>query len=232
MYRLSLNNDVNWCMANDKPELPLLGVGHPRCRGQVMRSDRPMARRRWPVAAMLAALAGAALAGAALADGEPRFADGAAMFPANCAVCHRANGAGTPGLAPPLTEYPPRFVASAEGRRQLALTVLFGMYGDIVVGGRHYNFKMPEFTRLDDAALAATLNYVVFDLGHAAAALALLAAADLAAQRARALTIAPRATIAPRSWRGSRRERRAAAVGRRPGRGARGGAGRGRARAA
>ena len=147
-----------------------------------MRGGRPGAVLRWVAAATLGAVAGAALA-----DGEPRFADGAAAFQANCAVCHRANGAGTPGLAPPLTEYPPRFVATAEGRRQLALTVLYGMYGDIVVGERHYNFKMPEFTRLADATLAATLNYVVFDLGHASADLAPLAAADLAAERAHAL---------------------------------------------
>jgi mono/diheme cytochrome c family protein len=130
---------------------------------------------------------GAVLAGGALADGEPRFADGAATFQANCAVCHRANGAGTPGLAPPVTDYPPRFVATPEGRRQLALTALFGMYGDIVVGERHYNFKMPEFTRLDDAVLAAVLNFVAFDLGHAPADVAPLAASDLAAERGRAL---------------------------------------------
>ena len=61
------------------------------------------------------------------------------------------------------------------------------MYGDIVVGERHYNFKMPDFTRFDDATLAAVLNYVVFDLGHAPADLGPLAAADLAAERARAL---------------------------------------------
>ena len=142
----------------------------------------------------LQTLAGAAaatlatvLAGPAHADAEPRFADGAATFQANCAVCHRANGTGTPGLAPPVTTFPPRFAATPEGRRQLALTVLYGMYGDIVVGERHYNFKMPEFTRLDDAALAATLNFVVFDLGGAPPSIAPLAAADLAAERERAL---------------------------------------------
>ena len=105
------------------------------------------------------------------------------MFQANCAVCHRANGAGTPGLAPPVTVFPPRFIAVPEGRRQLVQTVLFGMYGDIVVAERHYNFKMPDFTRLDDATLAAALNFVVFDLAHAAAELAPLTAAEVAAER-------------------------------------------------
>ena len=138
---------------------------------------------RWAVSATLAV----GVATGALADGEPRYADGAAVFQANCAVCHRANGAGTPGLAPPVTEYPARFLATPEGRCQLALTVLFGMFGDIVVGERHYNFKMPEFTRLDDATLAAALNFVVFDLDHPPADVAPLVAAELAAERGRAL---------------------------------------------
>lgn len=148
-----------------------------------MRRDCSQTSLRWVAGATLGAL----LAAAALADGEPRFADGAAAFQANCAVCHRANGAGTPGLAPPVTEYPPRFLATPEGRRQLAMTVLFGMYGDIVVGERHYNFKMPEFTRLDDATLAATLNFVAFDLGHAPASATPFGAAELAAVRPQAV---------------------------------------------
>jgi mono/diheme cytochrome c family protein len=126
-------------------------------------------------------------AGAARAADAPRFADGAATFQANCAVCHRANGAGTPGLAPPLTEYPARFAALAEGRRQLAMTVLYGMFGDIVVGERHYNFKMPEFTQIDDSTLAAALNFVVFDLAHAPESTAALTPADIAAERKQAV---------------------------------------------
>ncbi len=141
--------------------------------------NAPLGRAAWP-----ALLAGCALvAGVARADEPPRFADGAATFQANCAVCHRANGAGTQGLAPPLTEYPARFAGLAEGRRQLAMTVLYGMYGDIVIGERHYNFKMPDFGRFDDATLAAALNFVVFDLAHAPAATTPLAAADIAAER-------------------------------------------------
>jgi mono/diheme cytochrome c family protein len=132
-------------------------------------------------------LLGATFAVAASADGEPRFAQGAALFQSNCAVCHRANGAGTPGLAPPVTDYPARFVAVPEGRRQLALTVLFGMFGDIVIGERHFNFKMPDFARLDDATLAAALNFVAFDLGHAPADAQPLAEADIAAERGLAL---------------------------------------------
>ena len=128
-----------------------------------------------------------ALSGHARADEGPRFAAGLAPFAASCAVCHRASGAGTPGLAPPVTSYPPRFIATAEGRRQLVLTLLFGMFGEIVVEERHYNFKMPDFARLDDATLAVTLNYLVFDLAHAPANAVPFTAAEVAAERARGL---------------------------------------------
>jgi mono/diheme cytochrome c family protein len=130
----------------------------------------------------LAALAAAPAVG--LAQEAVRYEDGAVTFKANCAVCHRPNGAGTAGLAPPVTIYPPRFVATVKGRRQLVLTALYGMYGEIVVEDRHYNFKMPEFARLDDATLAAVLNYVVFDLGHAPADAKPLETGEIAAERA------------------------------------------------
>ena len=43
---------------------------------------------------------------------------------------------------------------------------------------------MPDFARLDDATLAATLNFVVFDLGHAPAGdEAAGSAGDIAAER-------------------------------------------------
>lgn len=96
-----------------------------------------------------------------------RYPAGGATFQANCAVCHGPKGAGTPSLAPPVTSYPGRYAASTEGRKQLAMTVLDGMFGDIEVEQKHFDFKMPDFRHLDDATLAAVLNFVVFDLDHA-----------------------------------------------------------------
>ena len=49
----------------------------------------------------------------------------------------------------------------------LSMTVLNGMFGAIDVDGKHFDFKMPQFDQLDDATLAAVLNFVVFDLGNA-----------------------------------------------------------------
>jgi mono/diheme cytochrome c family protein len=121
------------------------------------------------------------------AEAAVQFADGAATFAANCAVCHGAAGAGQSGLAPPLTSYPARYAAQAEGRRQLALTLLYGMFGAISVEQQKFNFKMPDFSHFDDRALAAVLNFVVFDLGHAPSVTPPLGAEEIAAERDHAL---------------------------------------------
>jgi mono/diheme cytochrome c family protein len=113
----------------------------------------------------------------------PNYVAGATAFQANCAVCHGRDGAGTPSLAPPLSSYPARYAASPEGRRQLAITVLYGMFGEVVVDQKHYNFKMPDFTRLDDSALAAVLNFVIFDLAHAPESTQPLTSEEIAAER-------------------------------------------------
>jgi mono/diheme cytochrome c family protein len=112
-----------------------------------------------------------------------RYPAGGATFQANCAVCHGPKGAGTPSLAPPVTSYPGRYAASTEGRKQLAMTVLYGMFGDIEVEQKHFDFKMPDFMRLDDATLAAVLNFLVFDLDHASDETKPFGAEEIAAER-------------------------------------------------
>jgi mono/diheme cytochrome c family protein len=113
-----------------------------------------------------------------------RYTEGAATFQANCAVCHGPKGLGQPSLAPPLTSYPARYATIAEGRRQLAMTVLNGMFGGIDVDKKHYDFKMPDFTALDDAAIASVLNFVVFDIAGAPADTKPLTPEEIAAERA------------------------------------------------
>jgi len=142
---------------------------------------------RSSAAAALTALTLWAPASQAADAPPPAYPAGAATFQANCAVCHGAAGTGLPSLAPPLTSYPARYAASAEGRRQLAMTVLYGMYGDIAVEGKHYAFRMPDFGQMDDGSLAAVVNFVVFDLAHAPASVQPLTAADIAAERAHPL---------------------------------------------
>lgn len=123
-----------------------------------------------------------------LATADPaapvRYPDGFTTFQANCAVCHGAKGAGTPSLAPPVTSYPARYAKTDDGRKQLAMTLLNGMFGGIDVEQKHFDFKMPDFTHLDDATLAAVLNFVVFDLDHASDDVKPITAEEIAAERA------------------------------------------------
>lgn len=135
---------------------------------------------------LIVLLAGSSAGAPLLATAEPepvRYPAGNTTFQANCAVCHGAKGAGTPSLAPPVTSYPARYATTEEGRQQLAMTVLNGMFGGIDVEQKHFDFKMPDFMHLDDATLAAVLNFVVFDLGHAAQATMPLLPEEIAAVR-------------------------------------------------
>ena len=133
----------------------------------------------------IAAVILTALPGLAAADAAPEhYPAGATAFQANCSVCHGVKGAGTPSLAPPITAYPARYAANPDGRKQLAMTVLNGMFGGIDVEQKHFDFKMPEFTQLDDATLAAVLNFVVFDLDHASDDTKPLTVEEIAAERA------------------------------------------------
>jgi mono/diheme cytochrome c family protein len=145
-------------------------------RGRAARIARVISLR-------LLALCGAAGVAELAAAATPHYSDGASIFAANCALCHGANGAGQPALAPPLLANPARYAALAEGRRQLVMTVLYGMFGDITVEQKHYNFKMPDFSRLDDAVLSAVLNFVVFDLSAGGEDIPPVAPAEIAAER-------------------------------------------------
>ena len=142
-----------------------------------------MSHATWLVA-LLAGIGAGAPPLAAAADPEPvHYPAGNTTFQANCAVCHGAKGAGTPSLAPPVTSYPARYATTEEGRKQLAMTVLNGMFGGIDVEQKHFDFKMPDFMHLDDATLAAVLNFVVFDLGRAGEDTKPLTAEEIAATR-------------------------------------------------
>jgi mono/diheme cytochrome c family protein len=134
-------------------------------------------------AAAVTLLAAIAKPSRAADPAQVHYPTGGTTFQANCAVCHGAKGAGTPSLAPPITSYPARYATNDEGRRQLAMTVLNGMFGGIEVEQKHFDFKMPEFTHLDDVTLAAVLNYVVFDLSHAGEDTKPFTADEIAAER-------------------------------------------------
>ncbi len=112
---------------------------------------------------------------------------GKTTFDAHCAVCHQTGGIGQDGLAPPLTRYPGKYAGVAAGRQQLTATVLHGMFGEIRVNDKTYNFRMPSFASMSDEELAQVLNYVVFDLNARHANAKPFTASDLKTARGQEL---------------------------------------------
>ncbi len=91
--------------------------------------------------------------------------DGAAVYTARCVACHQANGAGLPGVFPPL--------AGSEwvtGKPELlAKIVPHGVQGALTVKGTAYNGAMPPFKdQVNDAEIAAVSTYVRKQWGNAA----------------------------------------------------------------
>jgi mono/diheme cytochrome c family protein len=114
----------------------------------------------------------AVLVWARVAGAEP-----ALDYMLNCQGCHRADGAGTPGSVPALAGSVARFLG--------------------VPGGREYLVRVPGVSQagLDDAALAAVLNWMVarFDREHLPANFAPYTSAEVAALRKQPLTDVERA---------------------------------------
>lgn len=93
--------------------------------------------------------------------------DGGAIFAANCAACHQANGQGLPGVFPPL--------AGSEwvvGDPQvLANILLHGVSGKIEVAGQSFDGMMPAFAQLSDAEIAGVLTHIRSTWGNQAEAI-------------------------------------------------------------
>ncbi|MBH9578700.1 cytochrome c [Inhella sp. 1Y17] len=92
--------------------------------------------------------------------------NGAALYASLCVACHQANGAGVPGVFPPL--------AGSEWVRgrdaQLARIVLQGVSGTLTVKGVDYQGVMPAFKQqLGDAEMAALLTHLRSQWGNGAA---------------------------------------------------------------
>jgi len=82
---------------------------------------------------------------------------GRALFAGTCSVCHQGNGAGLPGVFPPLAKSD--FLA-ADPKRAMNI-VLHGLNGKIKVNGQEYDSVMPPMTQLNDDEVANILTYVL-----------------------------------------------------------------------
>ena len=98
----------------------------------------------------------ALLLGTALAQ-EP---DGKSIYAQNCQACHQPNAKGIPGAFPPLEGTLGSYYGSPEGRAFLVHVVNSGLQGEIEVAGTKYNGTMTPLSNLNDADMAAVLNYV------------------------------------------------------------------------
>jgi len=104
--------------------------------------------------------AGALLAQAETAVGFDREL-GAQVYAANCAACHQASGAGIPSVFPPLAGHGADLYRAEGGRTYLIDVLLYGLQGQITVGGTNYAGAMPSWRQLGDEQLAAVVNHLV-----------------------------------------------------------------------
>lgn len=84
----------------------------------------------------------------------------------NCVGCHQAQGQGLPGVFPPLAENMPDLIAADGGRAYLLATMLYGLQGQIEVGGATYNGVMPPWAQLSNEQIAAVLNHELTAWGN------------------------------------------------------------------
>jgi putative heme-binding domain-containing protein len=90
---------------------------------------------------------------------EKRLVLGEAVYNVTCIACHKEDGRGQPGQAPPLVDS--EWVNGAHGR--LARIVLHGIHGPVKVNGEAWNLKMPGLGNspvMSDERLAGVLTYV------------------------------------------------------------------------
>jgi len=93
---------------------------------------------------------------------EDQIKAGEALFAGTCSVCHQANGAGLPGVFPPLAKSD--FIAAAPNRTvDIALR---GLTGKIKVNGADYDSVMPPMSQLNDDEVANILTYVLNSWGN------------------------------------------------------------------
>jgi cytochrome c oxidase cbb3-type subunit 2 len=105
-------------------------------------------------------------------------AKGAALYTANCAACHQANGEGLPGAFPPLKGNK----AVNDGDATLHMhTVLFGAH-DVVIDGVSYSSPMPPWSQLSDDDIANIIDHERSSWGNHGKP---VTAAQVAAERAK-----------------------------------------------
>ncbi|MBF6595657.1 MAG: cytochrome c [Thermaceae bacterium] len=83
-----------------------------------------------------------------------------------CAGCHQSGGTGLAGAFPPLAGHVSEILSAKGGRDYIIQLLLYGLQGEITVGGAKYNGVMPAFAQLKDEQIAAVLNHIATQWGN------------------------------------------------------------------
>lgn len=87
---------------------------------------------------------------------------GKALFAGTCSTCHQPDGAGIPGVFPPLAKSD--WIIANPGK--LPQVILQGLTGKVVVNGKEYNSVMPPMSQLTDDEVANISTYVLNSWGN------------------------------------------------------------------
>ncbi len=142
------------------------------------RRHGPMRTALLPCVVVLAGLAQAA---------DAAIAPGAALYAANCSMCHQAEGVGQAGQYPRLKGRIDRIAATPAGRHYLADVLAYGLGIHIVADGASYTGIMPPIRQLSDADAASVLSWLS-GLGDSRPP-PVISAAEVASVRGRRLSI-------------------------------------------
>jgi nitrite reductase (NO-forming) len=115
-------------------------------------------------AASMAAVTTAAASNAAgTLSLEEQVAAGRTLYAGTCSVCHQDNGAGLPGVFPPLAKSD---YLKAHSQEDILKIVLNGLTGPVKVNGHDYSSVMPPMSQLTDDEVANILTYVQTSWGN------------------------------------------------------------------
>jgi mono/diheme cytochrome c family protein len=110
---------------------------------------------------------------------------GKTVYAKNCLFCHMVDGAGVPGLNPPLgkTDW------VIGDKKRLINVVLLGLNDPITINGEEYANPMPPQPQLSDKDIADVLTYIRNSFGNKAS---VVTEAEVKAQRAKAGPVKPK----------------------------------------